>query len=301
MTALPAAADFTGSSVTEADFKSAITDLRAYLAGLHGTDGTAATALATLGSLLTGYTAKSGNYTVLAADRGKLINCTATLTLTTPAAATVGAGFAFGVRNSGAGTVTLDGNAAETVDGTATVALVAGESALVVSTGTAWVTLGRNQTIPDPPPVEWELVDSWTYSGVVGAVDLTWDPDVFHYLMLEVDNLSCNANSNSPMVGCVTVANVLVGSMPMINSADLSASVPSFGAFYFGVPKFRDTLHKVMFIDGWGYSDTFGFAVPSWSGQTVAGTHFDTLRLYFDNSGSINAGSANLYGMRKAT
>lgn len=48
-TPLPATLDFTGASVTEDGFKAALTDLRAYLAGLLGTDGVAATARAALG------------------------------------------------------------------------------------------------------------------------------------------------------------------------------------------------------------------------------------------------------------
>ena len=50
MTALPASTAFTDSSVTEGGFKTAISDQRAFLAGLLGTDGTTATALATLGA-----------------------------------------------------------------------------------------------------------------------------------------------------------------------------------------------------------------------------------------------------------
>lgn len=49
MTALPAATDFTGSTVTEGQFKTALTNLRAYLAELFGADGSAATARNTLG------------------------------------------------------------------------------------------------------------------------------------------------------------------------------------------------------------------------------------------------------------
>lgn len=149
MASLPLASEFTGSTVTEAQFKTAITDQRTFLADLLGTDGTKATALATLNSLLATYVSKSTNYSVVVGDRGKLINCTASLTITTPAAATVGAGFAFGVRNSGVGTVTIDGNAAELVDGAATIAIAAGESALIVSTGTAWVTIGKTASIAD--------------------------------------------------------------------------------------------------------------------------------------------------------
>lgn len=50
MTALPSAASFTGASVTEGGFKAAHDALISYLTGLLGTDGTVATALATLGA-----------------------------------------------------------------------------------------------------------------------------------------------------------------------------------------------------------------------------------------------------------
>lgn len=49
MATLPASTDFTGASVTEAGFKTAITQQRDFLSGLLGTDGTAATARSTLG------------------------------------------------------------------------------------------------------------------------------------------------------------------------------------------------------------------------------------------------------------
>ncbi len=88
--------------------------------------------------------AKSGAYTVVAADRSKLINCTATLTLNLTAAATLGDGFVFEVVNSSAsGTVTIDPNAAETIDGATTVALGPGEACLVYCNGTAWQTVAR--------------------------------------------------------------------------------------------------------------------------------------------------------------
>lgn len=52
-TALPPSSDFTGASVTEGGFKTAITNLRTFIADLLGTDGTAAsarTALAVMSS-----------------------------------------------------------------------------------------------------------------------------------------------------------------------------------------------------------------------------------------------------------
>jgi len=141
MTSLPEASAFTGGTITEAQFKTAITNQRSYLAGLLGTDGLPATALAALGSLAGQYVAKTGAYTVTTSDRGKVINCTGTFTLSLPAAATAGPGFSLLVKNAGSGTITLDPSGAELVDGAATLALAAGRGVLLSCTGTAWVVL----------------------------------------------------------------------------------------------------------------------------------------------------------------
>ena len=82
---------------------------------------------------------KSAGYTVLTTDRGKLFNCTSALTLALPASATAAAGFMFWVKANGAAVI-LDPNAAELIDGAATVTIASGSSAFVVCTGTAWVT-----------------------------------------------------------------------------------------------------------------------------------------------------------------
>ena len=50
MAALPAITDWTGATVTEGGFKTAMGGLHDYLAGLFGTDGVKATAIATLGA-----------------------------------------------------------------------------------------------------------------------------------------------------------------------------------------------------------------------------------------------------------
>ena len=49
MTALPPATDFTGAAVTEGDFKTAVTNMRAYLAGITDTTGIVADARTQLG------------------------------------------------------------------------------------------------------------------------------------------------------------------------------------------------------------------------------------------------------------
>jgi hypothetical protein len=143
MTALPSSAALTNFAATSGTMKTVHTDLRAFLAGLLGEDGTPATALAALGAVGGGYIARTGAYTVTLADRGKLIHATSgTWTLALPAAATAGAGFAIQFLNTG-GTVTIDPNGAELIDGVTTLAVGANRSGLIVSTGSAWRTVGQ--------------------------------------------------------------------------------------------------------------------------------------------------------------
>lgn len=95
-------------------------------------------------ALLNGVLAKSANYTVVAADFGKLVDYTSgSHTLSLDAAATLGAGFVFAFRNSGTGTITIDPNGSEQIDGVTTLSFGSGESGLAVCSGTGWKTVGR--------------------------------------------------------------------------------------------------------------------------------------------------------------
>lgn len=142
MTALPASAAFTGSTVTKAQFKQAITEQREFLAGLLGADGLAVTALATLGAALSGYVEKGAAFSVVVGNKGNLFDCTGTWTMSLLAAATAGSKFLIAVRNSGSGRITIDANASELIDGATTLVITPGRSVLLMCTGTAWVTVG---------------------------------------------------------------------------------------------------------------------------------------------------------------
>lgn len=88
--------------------------------------------------------AKTAAYTVVQGDRGKLIDATSgTWTLSLTAAATFGDNFWFAVRNSGSGTITIDPNSTEQIDGATTITLAQNETAFVICNGTAFKTLGR--------------------------------------------------------------------------------------------------------------------------------------------------------------
>jgi hypothetical protein len=138
-TALPPSSDFTGAA-TQSAAQTAYANQRTFLAGLLGTAGDVATAQVALGTLACAFAAKSANYTVVVADRGKLINCTGTMTLSLPTVATAGVGFAFLVRNGG-GTVTVAPNGAETINGLATEVFLTQSAAMIVCNGSQWISL----------------------------------------------------------------------------------------------------------------------------------------------------------------
>lgn len=154
-TALPPLSNITSSTETKVQLKAAMNDIHEYLAALLGTDGLAATALATLMASFSGYLTKSTTYTVVAGDKGKVIDCTGSITINLLAAATAGATFMLALRNSGGGTITLDANASELIDGNLTATLLVGESCILICTGSAWVSIGKTNT---PVPTTGVLV-----------------------------------------------------------------------------------------------------------------------------------------------
>lgn len=81
----------------------------------------------------------SVNYNATANDYVILVSATATVNL--PAAATFD-GQIYAIRNVGSGTVTIDPNGTEQIDGAATKSLTAGQFATIVCDGTQWFTIG---------------------------------------------------------------------------------------------------------------------------------------------------------------
>lgn len=96
--------------------------------------------------LLNSIGAQTGAYTILVADRGKIINFTGTSasTFTLPTAVTAKVGFELCIRNFGTAVLTLDGASAETVDGVATVDLYPGQVVILMCDGTNWVVQSKS-------------------------------------------------------------------------------------------------------------------------------------------------------------
>jgi hypothetical protein len=68
------------------------------------------------------------------------------VTCTLPSAATVGNGFFVNISNQGTGTVTIDGDGAETIDGEVTKDLAPGESCTVVCNAVLWASIGYGRS-----------------------------------------------------------------------------------------------------------------------------------------------------------
>lgn len=147
-----------------------------------GTGGTTQiTALQALGALAAQTVAKSTAYTVVAGDRGDLLNCTGTWTLSLTAAATLADGFSVALVNSGVGTITIDPNASETVDGVTTKALTPGQSCILVCNGVGWYTLGLSgagATGAGADQIFWKNGQTITGNYTIGATENagTWGP-----------------------------------------------------------------------------------------------------------------------------
>lgn len=144
MTNLLASSTATGPTATEGDVKTYLANLRTFIADLLGTDSTNKAAVqGLLGNILNGKIAKTSAYTVVAADRGKVIDCSGAWTLSITAAATLGDGFCFAVVNSGSGIITIDPNLSESVNGIVTYAILPTETVLVFCDGTKFILFGK--------------------------------------------------------------------------------------------------------------------------------------------------------------
>ncbi len=84
------------------------------------------------------------SYAVLAADQGKPIRATASgITITFPDATSVGAPFVFSVLNSSSGNITLAGASAQTINGSTSITMAAGDGYTAFTDGSNWFVLGR--------------------------------------------------------------------------------------------------------------------------------------------------------------
>lgn len=127
-------AQTTANQITWAKHKTKLADPIKALS--EGIDSAVSTAFGKI--FLNDAVSKSSAYTVTSSDQGKLFNVTNTTTITLPASGSVGPNFVVAVRNNGSGVVTIDGNSSETINGSVTMALNPGFSAVLMADGNGW-------------------------------------------------------------------------------------------------------------------------------------------------------------------
>lgn len=131
------------------------------------------------GSFLSTVTTKSVSFIVATNEDGVLFNCTSAVACTLPAAASAGEGFHIMVFNNSSGTVTIDGDGTETINGALTHSLSTKYgSCILVCTGSEWFTMSINSEniLPSQSGKAGAVLGtngttvSWVYSAPVGAI-----------------------------------------------------------------------------------------------------------------------------------
>lgn len=147
MTALPQISRFIDSNITEGDFKVALSELRDYLNGLLGEDGTPATAGKKLNLPMSGVLEKTQDCTATSADKGKVFRFTGTsaMTLSLDAAMALGDGWNLTVINDTSSTVTISPYTGEVIDGAASLVVGAGLRTGIVCDGTRLMTTYKQE------------------------------------------------------------------------------------------------------------------------------------------------------------
>lgn len=200
--------------------------------------------------------AKTSNYTVMTADNGKVITMSASggnRTVTLPPAATVGSGFRIIVRKIDGtnATVTVDGNAAETIDGAATKVLrLQYQSLALVCDGTAWHSIGAGGIFEEGSNANGDYTKfagglmicrkstvgtlaADTASGSVfrSATPLTWTYPVPFAATPSASAHQVDIASNRwPTVGAITTSNLTITAWTSI----MSATAVAYGATAIG-------------------------------------------------------------------
>lgn len=113
---------------------------------------------------------KSSTFTVGTADDGKFYNCTSALTVNLPPASSVGEGFHIAVFNNSVGTITVDGDSAETINGSATATLtVQYEAMFLICSGSGWFAT----YLPLPARLVTSITGNLTIGGTLGVTGKT--------------------------------------------------------------------------------------------------------------------------------
>lgn len=239
---------------------------------------------------------KSSGYTVIDDDFGILFKASGTWSLSLTAAATLADGFMFMIQNTGSGTITIDPNGSEQIDGATSVALTAGQSCTVVCDGSAFWTVGR--------PVATTAVAMGQCRLTKSGANLLLSP--FAGNLLTVNGTNCTvpdagvtlaATSLSPGTTYYIYATQSGGAINTLEASTTAWAV-STSAGNKGVPiktsdETRTLVGMARVITGPAWADTEAqrFVVSFWNRRSLpGGSAFTAIRSYASSSwGEVNS------------
>ena len=175
-------------------------------------------------------------YNVTATDLGKIINCTSgTFTVSLTAAATLGSGFVctiWNTSNTVTDVITINPNAAETIDGMATLVLRRGEGLAIVCDGTNWQT-------DDKKPMRgyaenFESTDTRPSAGGRQALAIGRISDASGAEAVAIGTAAISSNDNSLSIGLSTTASAKDAAAIGNNSAHQGSQATGAGAMALG-------------------------------------------------------------------
>jgi len=149
---------------------------------------------------------RSSNTILGVADYGCLIYATSTFTQTLTAAATLADGWWCNYVNAGTGTITLDPNGAETINGATTLDLTPGQGVIIVCNGTSFRCVGPHASLNGAQTftaAQRGAVTALTSSGASIAVDLALTNNYSHTLT-ENTTLAAPTNATAGQSGIIT-------------------------------------------------------------------------------------------------
>lgn len=175
--------------------------------------------------------ARSANAVLAAGDFGRIILATGTWTQTFNPAATLGDGWWVEYRNDGSGTITLDPNAAELIDGATTIQLAPGETCCIYCDGTQVKTIGRSSPVTTAALTAFlATVNSWS-KGQSGAIATLTDATTIAVDLSLANNFKVTLAGNRTLGNPTNIVPGQSGIIAVTQDATGSRTL-AFGAYW---------------------------------------------------------------------
>ncbi len=217
--------------------------------------------------------AKTSTFTVNVEDLGKTFLCSGTYTVNLLAAATAGNGFVVVIRNTGTGTLTIDPNASETIDGLTTLAVPPAWSYELICTGSAWQTILSTASRVTANPLINGSMEVWQRNTTLAsATGTAWVADRWLYQTNGSAGI-CTIN-RSTNVPTVSQAGLLLNYSYEIDVTTLQASMAA--GDYFTIrqriegPNWRPFAQRTFTLSFWVMSTKTGTHCVAFRNGTVA-------------------------------